>query len=110
MSAARHGVGDGPGPAMGLDRKINFDRPTVHRGLMTATDTDKRFFFKAQILREAKESRDLGQEAEIIQRLNAAGSVTCPRLEHRGVMTRADAESMAGGKFRGDDGRGVDDG
>ncbi len=94
---------------MGLDRKINFDRPTLHRGSMIATDRDKRFFFKAQLLREAKESRDLGQEAEIVQRLNAAGSVTCPRLEHRGVMTRADAESMAGGKLSGDDGRGVDE-
>ena len=50
------------------DPKINFDRATLDRGLMIATDADKRFFFKAQILREAKDSRDLGQEAEIIRR------------------------------------------
>jgi len=90
---------------MNLPHKIDFDRPTLHHGSMVAVDADKRFFMKIQLRKDPKKAHDLVQEAEIIQRLNAAGSVTCPGFEHRGTMTREKVESLAGGKLRDEDGR-----
>jgi predicted O-linked N-acetylglucosamine transferase (SPINDLY family) len=89
--------------------KIDFERPTVHHGSMIAVDREKRFFMKIQLLRDADKNHDVPQEAEIIRRLNAAGCLTCPQLEHSGAMSRAEVESLAGGGLYVNDSRLNDD-